>query len=71
MVKKAKEGHEVITIKGNITLKAGYEIELEMSEKAFSQLSDQEKKEYIQNEINWNQFIQAADVEGQEIEEVC
>lgn len=61
----------MITIKGNITLKAPYEVELQMSERKFSQMSDQEKREFIQNEIDWTQFLQVADVEGQEIEEVC
>lgn len=59
-----------MVIKGEITLTAKYEVELEITEENFNRMSEEEQKEYIENEINWDDFLQDANTDNVEIEEI-
>jgi hypothetical protein len=60
----------MIKIKGEIRLRANFEVELEMTEEEFDALPRWQQEDVISGEIDWKNWLDNSDVVDLDIDEI-
>jgi hypothetical protein len=60
----------MIKVKGSITMSGNYEVELDMEEEEFDNLSEQDQNDEISDAIDWSNWLDNADIHDVDIDEV-
>lgn len=59
-----------IKVKGMLTLRGNYEVELDMTEVEFDALSERKQNDEINDAIDWREFINNADVDDIDVDDI-
>jgi hypothetical protein len=59
-----------IKVKGSITMRGNYEVELDMEEEEFDNLSEQDQNDEISDAIDWSNWLDNADINDVDIDDI-
>lgn len=59
-----------IKVKGSMTLRGNYEVELDMTEKEFDALSSRKQDDEINDAIDWREFLNNSETDDIDIDDI-
>jgi hypothetical protein len=60
----------MIKVKGEIRLRANFEVELDMTEEEFNNLKHWQQEDVISGEIDWKNWLDSSEVSDLDIDEI-